>query len=132
MEIKSKQSSNRMGEMRRNFLESASYDYSIAMKIASSSGELSGYRSVESLLDAFEFTLDPGTEAKKEILREKESINEWKKLEIQKYQQAKELIGFFERQDIERSMPVNIEVSAVGRRLENCWDVSKRHGLFND
>lgn len=132
MEIKSKNSSNRMGDFRRNILESASFDYAMAAKIANETGSLAAYRSVEALLDSFEFTLDAGTEAKKDVSREKETILNEKRERMQRYEQEKQRLGFFERQDIERSMERDIEIDAVGRRLQNCWDVANKRGLFND
>lgn len=131
MEIKSK-SSNRMGDFRRNLLESASFDYAMAAKIANETGSLATYRSVEALLDAFEFSLDPGSEAKKDVLREKEIIDNDKKEKMQKYEVDKKRLGYFERQDVERTMEREIEIEAVARRLQNCWDVANKRGLFND
>ena len=132
MEIKSKSSSNKMGDFRRNLLESASFDFAVAAKIAHETGNLSTYRSVEALLDAFEFSLDPGSEAKKDVLREKESIEIEKKEKIQRYEVDKKRLGYFERQDIEQTMEREVEIAAVAKRLENCWDVANKRGLFND
>lgn len=132
MDIKSKSSSNRMGDFRRNLLESASFDFAIAAKISHETGNLSTYRSVEALLDAFEFSLDPGAEAKKDVQREKEFIDTDKKEKMQRYEVDKKRLGYFERQDVEQTMEREIEISAVARRLENCWDVANKRGLFND
>ena len=132
MEIKSKRSSNKMGDFRRNLLESASFDFAVAAKIAHETGNLSTYRSVEALLDAFEFSLDPGSEAKKDVLREKETIEIEKKEKIQRYEVDKKRLGYFERQDIEQTMEREVEIAAVAKRLENCWDVANKRGLFND
>jgi hypothetical protein len=44
----------------------------------------------------------------------------------------KKRLGYFERQDVEQTMEREIEISAVARRLENCWDVANKRGLFND
>ena len=132
MEIKSKSSSNRMGDFRRNLLESASFDFAVAAKIAHETGSLSTYRSVEALLDAFEFSLDPGSEGKKDVLREKETIEQDKKEKLQRYEIDKKRLGYFERQDIEQTMEREIEIEAVSKRLQNCWDVANKRGLFND
>ena len=132
MEIKSKSSSNRMGDFRRNLLESASFDFAVAAKIAHETGSLSTYRSVEALLDAYEFSLDPGSEAKKDVLREKETIEQEKKEKLQRYEVDKKRLGYFERQDIEQTMEREIEIEAVSKRLQNCWDVANKRGLFND
>lgn len=132
MEIKSKSSSNRMGDFRRNLLESASFDFAVAAKIATETGNLSTYRSVEALLDSFEFSLDPGSEAKKDVLREKESIEMEKKEKMQRYEIDKKRLGYFERQDVEQTMEREIEIAAVAKRLSNCWDVANKRGLFND
>lgn len=131
MEIKSK-SSNRMGDFRRTLLESASFDSAVARKIAADTGNLATYRSVEALLDAFEFTLDPGSEAKKDVLREKENIENEKKEKLQKYEIEKKRLGYFERQDIEQTMEREINIEAVNKRLSNAWDVATKRGLFND
>jgi len=131
MEIKSK-GSNRMGDFRRTLLESASFDSAVARKIAADTGNLATYRSVEALLDAFEFTLDPGSEAKKDVLREKEAIETDKKDKLMKYENEKKRLGYFERQDIEQTMEREINIEAVNKRLSNCWDVATKRGLFND
>lgn len=132
MEIKSKSSSNRMGDFRRNLLESASFDFAVAAKIAHETGNLATYRSVEALMDAFEFSLDPGSEAKKDVLREKEIIETDKKEKMQRYEVDKKRLGYFERQDVEQTMEREIEIEAVAKRLQNCWDVANKKGLFND
>jgi hypothetical protein len=132
MEIKSKSSSNRMGDFRRNLLESASFDFAVAAKIAHETGNLATYRSVEALLDAFEFSLDPGSEAKKDVQREKETIETDKKEKMQRYELDKKRLGYFERQDVEQTMEREIEIEAVAKRLQNCWDVANKRGLFND
>ena len=132
MEIKSKSSSNRMGDFRRNLLESASFDFAVAAKIAHETGNLATYRSVEALLDAFEFSLDPGSEAKKDVQREKETIDTDKKEKMQRYEVDKKRLGYFERQDVEQTMEREIEIDAVSKRLANCWDVANKRGLFND
>jgi hypothetical protein len=132
MEIKSKSSSNRMGDFRRTILESASFDFAVAAKIAHETGNLATYRSVEALLEAFEFSLDPGSEAKKDVLREKENIELEKKEKMQRYEVDKKRLGYFERQDVEQTMEREIEIAAVAKRLENCWDVASKRGLFND
>lgn len=132
MEIKSKSSSNRMGDFRRNLLESASFDFAVAAKVAHETGNLATYRSVEALLDAYEFSLDPGSEAKKDVLREKEIIENDKKEKLQQYEVNKKRLGYFERQDVEQTMEREIEIEAVARRLSNCWDVANKRGLFND
>jgi len=132
MEIKSKSSSNRMGDFRRNLLESASFDFAVAAKIAHETGNLATYRSVEALLDAFEFSLDPGSEDKKDVQREKETIDTDKKEKMQRYEVDKKRLGYFERQDVEQTMEREIEIEAVAKRLQNCWDVANKRGLFND
>jgi len=132
MEIKSKSSSNRMGDFRRNLLESASFDFAVAAKIAHETGNLATYRSVEALMDAFEFSLDPGSEAKKDVQREKETIETDKKEKMQRYELDKKRLGYFERQDVEQTMEREIEIEAVAKRLQNCWDVANKRGLFND
>lgn len=121
-----------MGDFRRNLLESASFDFAVAAKIATETGNLSTYRSVEALLDSFEFSLDPGSEAKKDVLREKESIEMEKKEKMQRYEIDKKRLGYFERQDVEQTMEREIEIAAVAKRLSNCWDVANKRGLFND
>jgi len=131
MEIKTK-GSNRMGDFRRTLLESASFDSAVARKIAADTGNLATYRSVEALLDAFEFTLDPGSEAKKDVLREKENIENDKKEKLARYEVDKKRLGYFERQDIEQTMEREINIEAVNKRLANCWDVATKKGLFND
>jgi hypothetical protein len=131
MDIKTK-SSNNMGDFRRNLLQSASFDFAIAAKIANETGNLSTYRSVEALMDAFEFSLEPGSEAKKDILREKEIIEGDKKEKMQRYDVDKKRLGYFERQDVEQTMEREIEIEAVARRLSNCWDVANKRGLFNE
>ena len=121
-----------MGDFRRNLLESASFDFALAAKIAHETGSLSTYRSVEALLDAFEFSLDPGSEAKKDVLREKENIEQEKKEKMQRYEVDKKRLGYFERQDIEQTMEREVEIESVSKRLQNCWDVANKRGLFND
>lgn len=131
MEIKSK-TTNRMLDFRRNLLESASFDYAVAAKIAGETGSLLAYRSVESLLDAFEYTLEPGSQIHKDIHMEKDQIELEKKQRFQQYEQMRERIGYFERYDIEKQMPVDIETESVGKRLQSCWSLSRKHGLFNE
>jgi hypothetical protein len=132
MEIKSKGSSNKMGDFRRNLLESAAFDFAVAAKIANETGSLATYRSVEALLDSFEYSMEPGSEAKKDVMREKEQIENDKKEKMQKYDVDKKRLGYFERQDVERTMEREIEIEAVSKRLQNCWDVANKRGLFND
>jgi hypothetical protein len=131
MDIKTK-SSNNMGDFRRNLLQSASFDFAIAAKIANETGNLSTYRSVEALMDAFEFSLEPGSEAKKDIRREKEIIEGDQKEKMKLYDVDKKLLCYFERQDVEQTMEREIEIEAVARRLSNCWDVANKRGLFNE
>lgn len=121
-----------MGDHRRNLLESASFDMAVAAKIANETGNLSTYRSVESLLDAFEYTLEAGSEAKKEVLRAKDDVETEKREKKQRYQQDRDRLGFFERQDIERTMEREIEIESVGKRLQSCWEIATKRGLFND
>jgi hypothetical protein len=121
-----------MGDHRRNLLESADFSLQVAERMKDQTGSLSEYRSVAALLDAFEYTLEPGSEAKKDILREKEEIEDEKNKAKQKYQIDKDRLGFFERQDIERTMEQEIEIHAIKRRLEHCWKVANQRGQFND
>lgn len=124
--------SSRMGDFRRNLLQSASFDFAIAAKIAHETGTLSTYRSVEALMDAFEYSLEPGSEAKKDIMREKELIENDKKEKLQRYETDKKRLGYFERQDVEQTMEREVEIDAVAKRLSNCWDVANKRGLFNE
>ncbi len=132
MEIKSKSSSNRMGEHRRNLLESADFSIQVAERMVEQTGSLSEYRSVAALLDAFEFTLEPGSEAKKQIFRDKTDIENEKNLARQKYETDKNRLGFFEKQDIERVMEREIEIQAIKKRLASCWNIANTQGQFND
>jgi hypothetical protein len=132
MEIKSKSSSNNMGDFRRTLLESASFDFAVAAKILNETGSLSTYRSVEALLDAFEFSIEPGSEAKKMILKHKDEAMEEKKERLQKEEINKQRLGYFERQDVEQTRERDIEIDTVRKRLEFCWSVAGDKGLFND
>ena len=131
MDIKSK-SSNNMGDFRRNLLEMASWTFINAPVLVNQTGSLAPYRSVEAHLDSFEITLESGSEAKKDILRAKDDIFKDKTEALQKYEVDKKRLGYFERQDMEQTVERDIEILSVKRRLENCWDVATKRGLFNE
>lgn len=132
MEIKNKSTSDMMGNHRRKLLESADWSLQIAARIRADTGTLSEYRSVEALLDAFEFTVDAGSEAKKELMIEKEMLNKEKEEAKQKYFQYRDRLGHFERQDIEKSMEDNIEINLILKRLKKSWLVANDRHLLGD
>jgi hypothetical protein len=115
---------NSIGEMRKNWLNQAGYYYTNARE---DHDFLCAVRS----MDSFEFTLEPGSVAKKELLTKKEQIENDKNENIRKWNVWKETLGYWEQGDAQQQRHT-IEVAAIGERLEACWDISKRHGLFND
>jgi len=123
VEIKSG-ATHKIGIMRSNYLDMAEQSYGNA-------ASLIDYRKSIGFMDAFEFTLEPGSESKKELLRAKELIDNDKKEQIRKWEQWKEGLNYFEQYDVQPERD-RIEIMAVGRRLESCFDIAKRHGLFND
>jgi hypothetical protein len=82
MEVKSG-ATHKIGIMRSNYLDLANQSYANATS-------LTDYRKAIGFMDAFEFTLEPGSEAKKELLRNKEQIELDKKDAIRKWEQWKE------------------------------------------
>lgn len=115
---------NTIGEMRKNYLDLANISFANAR-------DSHDYRSALGFMDAFEFTLEPGSEAKREILRKKEQIDQDKNENIRKWNVWKDKLGYWEQYDaqVERD---KIEVMAIGERLDHCWETCKRFGLFND
>lgn len=113
-----------MGDMRKNYLDLANINFANAQNP-------NGYRTAVGFIDAFEFTLEPGSEVKREILKKKEQIDQEKQENIRKWNIWKDKLGYWEQYDaqIERD---KIEVIAVGERLDHCWEMAKRYGLFND
>jgi hypothetical protein len=126
VDIKSSgQITHKIGQLRQEYLNLANMSYANA-------NSLTDYRISNGFMDAFEFSLDPGSEAKKDVQREKETIELEKKEKMQRYEQDKKRLGYFERQDIERTMEREIEIESVAKRLSNCWDVANKRGLFDD
>ena len=124
MEIKSSGTANKIGIQRNEYLNLANISYATA-------DNLLEYRKAIGFMDAFEFTLEPGSEAKKELFRRKETIENDKKEAVRKWEQWQTSLSYFEQNDVQRERD-RIEIIAVGQRLEACWDISKRYGLFND
>ena len=124
MDIKSSNISNKIGFQRNDYLNLANISYANA-------DNLLEYRKAIGFMDAFEFTLEPGSEAKKELMRKKETVEADRVEAIRKWEQWKNGLSYFEQFDVQRERD-RIEIIAVGQRLEACWDISKRYGLFND
>lgn len=124
MDIKSGGTANKIGIQRNEYLNLANICYANA-------DTLTEYRKAIGFMDAFEFTLEPGSEAKKELMRTKETIENDKKESVRKWEQWQAGLSYFEQNDVQRERD-RIEIIAVGQRLELCWDISKRNGLFVD
>ena len=124
MEIKTSGTANKIGLQRNEYLNLANMCYANADNLAE-------YRKAIGFMDAFEFTLEPGSEAKKELLRKKETIETDRKEATRKWDQWQQGLSYFEQNDVQHERD-RIEIIAVGQRLEACWDISKRYGLFND
>ena len=124
MEIKSSGVANKIGMQRNDYLNLANISYANA-------DSLIDYRKAIGFMDAFEFTLEPGSEAKKELMRKKETIETDRKEAVRKWEQWQSGLSYFEQNDVQRERD-RIEIISVGQRLEACWDISKRYGLFND
>jgi len=116
--------SNSMGDMRKNYLDLANINF------ANAQGYI-GYRNAVGFLDAFEFTLEPGSEVKREILKKKEQIDLDKQENIRKWKVWMEKLGYLEQNDAQLERD-KIEVISIGERLDHCWEMAKRYGLFND
>ena len=115
---------NKIGDTRRKYLELAGDSYAYAERLIE-------YEKVTGFMNAFEFTLEAGSEAKKEIMRKKEQIDIDRREAIRAWEQWKEGLSYFEQFDVQPERD-KIEIKAVGQRLEACWDIGKRYGLFND
>jgi len=115
---------HKIGLMRSNYLDLANQSYANASSLVD-------YRKAIGFMDAFEFTLEPGSESKKELGRKKEQIEIDRKDALRKWESWKENLGYFEQGDVEPER-TRIEVIAVGQRLDSCWDIAKRYGLFNE
>ena len=115
---------NKIGITRSQWLTMAGDSYGNA-------GDMIDYRKAIGFMDAFEFTLEPGSEAKKELMRKKEQIELEKKDSIRSWELWKEGLSYFEQYDVQPERD-KIEIRAVGQRLESCFDIAKRYGLFND
>jgi hypothetical protein len=122
--IRSGGSGHKIGDIRQQWLEYAGNCYGNAQS-------LMDYRKANGFMDAFEFTLEPGSEAKREINRKKEQIEIDHKESVRKWEELKDKLGWLEQDDVKTERD-RIEVLAIGQRLEVCWDVGKRFGLFND
>lgn len=123
VEIKSGGPRN-MGNMRSNYLDLANQSYANAQS-------LTDYRKAVGFMDAFEFTLQAGSDEKKDLLRKKEEIELSKKESIRKWEAWKDGLNYFEQYDVQPERD-RIEIIAVGQRLDACWEIAKRYGLFND
>jgi hypothetical protein len=64
-------------------------------------------------------------------MRKKETVDQERKEAVRKWDQWKEGLGFWEQEDAETER-MRLEIEAVGKRLDACWEISKRYGLFND
>ena len=115
---------HKIGIMRSNYLDLANQSYANAADIID-------YRKAIGFIDAFEFTLEPGSEPKKELARKKEQIDLDKKEQIRRWEQWKNGLNYFEQYDVQPERD-RIEIMAVGQLLDSCWDIAKRYGLFND
>jgi hypothetical protein len=124
MDIKSGGTANKIGIQRNEYLNLANLCYANA-------DTLTEYRKAIGFMDAFEFTLEPGSEAKKELMKAKETIINDRVEATRKWDQWQASLSYFEQNDVQRERD-RIEIIAVGQRLEACWDISKRYGLFND
>lgn len=124
MEIKSGGGTHKIGQERYKYLDLANISYANA-------SNLTDYRKALGFMDAFEFTLEPGSEAKKELLRKKEQLEQEKKDAVQRWEQWKQGLTYFEQFDVQPERD-RIEIVAVGQRLDSCWEIAKRYGLFND
>jgi len=125
MEVKTTSTStHRIGVARFEYLNLSNICYANA-------ADPLDYRKAIGFMDAFEFTLEPGSEAKREIAKKKETIDTERKERIQKWEQWKQGLTYFEQYDVQNQRDM-IEIEAVGKRLEACWDLSKRFGLLND
>jgi len=124
MDIKTSGTTHKIGQERYKYLDLANMTYANAR-------ELSDYRTPIGFMDAFEFTLEPGSEAKKEYLRKKEEVEVEKTENIRQWEKWKEGLTYFEQSDVSLQRD-RIEIAAIAKKLDCCWDISKRYGLFND
>jgi hypothetical protein len=124
MDIKTTGATHKIGQERYKYLDLANISYANAQNLLD-------YRRANGFMDAFEFTLEPGSEAKKELMRKKETVDQERKEAVRKWEQWKEGLGFWEQEDAETER-MRLEIEAVGKRLDACWEISKRYGLFND
>jgi hypothetical protein len=115
---------HKIGLVRSNYLDLAGQCYANA-------ANLIDYRKSIGFMDAFEFTLEAGSEAKKEMLRKKEQIDLERKEAIRSWEQWKDGLNYFEQYDVQPERD-RIEILSVGKRLDACWEIAKRYALFND
>ena len=130
MDIKTK-SSNQLGDYRREILQSVNDIMRAAVEEANRSGSLRLFKSVEVQFKSLEATLEAGSDAKKDWLRGIEDIENEKKRRWAEYMNIREKIGFFERNDIEKQMPIDIEVNALQEKEALAWKLVKDRGIFN-
>lgn len=116
--------SRKIGDMRKNYLDLAGQSFATAQTPLD-------YRISIGFLEAFEFTLEPGSESKKDLLRNKEKITMEKEESIRNWKQWQEKLGHWEQYDVQIEKD-KIEAAAIGEQINSCWDISKRYGLFND
>lgn len=113
----------KIGISRAKYLDLASEQYGLQSP--------QGFKSALGHIDAFEATLDAGSESKKEWLRRKETIENDRKEAVRKWEQWKETLNYFEQFDVQPQRDV-IEINSIKERLEAAWDIAKRYALFNE
>jgi len=114
----------KIGQDRYKYLDLASSYFATAQ-------EPRDYRASQGFVEAWEFTLEPGSKSKKEFLQKKQSIEQDKQENIRRWNVWKEKLGWWEQYDSQRERD-RIESLALGEMIEAARTVSVDNGLFND
>jgi len=123
MDIKSSGPTNKIGQTRYFYLDLANRAFSM--------NSYEGFAQCEGHLSSFESTLEPGSEAKKELLRYREQSNTEKAETVREWEQWREGLDYWRQYDVQPKRD-SIEVMYLDKLRDKCWDISKRYGLFND
>ena len=123
MDVKTSGSAHKIGDTRYFYLDLANRAFSMQT--------YEGFSQCEGHLMSFESTLEPGSEARKELLLYKEQSNQEKGETVREWEQWKEGLHYWDQYSAQ-SKRDSIEVMYLDKYRAKCWDISKRYGLFND
>jgi hypothetical protein len=123
MDIKTTGSVHKTGDLRRYYLDLANNAFAMTT--------YEGFAQCEGHLTSFEATLEPGSNAKKELLRYKEQETNEKAETVREWDKWRLRQDYWHQYDVQPQRD-SIEIIYLKKYKEFCWDLAARTGLFND